>query len=128
MANITIASLLDRKEDIKKKVNSTKKLYIESLGGEITIKEPSRELCAESLEMLHLGDASRADAHMTYNCVVEPNLKDTQLQKEFGCVEPTEIVDLLFKAGEVAAISGQCLSMAGFGTGVKQLDKEIKKP
>jgi hypothetical protein len=127
MANITIASLLEKKEQIKKRSNSTKKLYIESLNGEITIKEPSRELCAESLEMSHNGDSARADAHMTYNCVVEPNLKDAQLQKEFGCAEPSEIVDIIFKAGEVAAISGHCLEMAGFATGVKVLDGEIKK-
>jgi hypothetical protein len=77
--------------------------------------------------MMRDGDSSRSDTHMTYNCVVEPNLKDEQLQKGFGCAEPTEIVDLLFKAGEITAISGHCLDMAGFGTGVKALDGEIKK-
>lgn len=128
MSNITIASLLEKKEQIKKKVNSTKKLYIESLEGEITVREPSRELCTESLGMSHGGEISRADAHIVYNCVVEPNLKDSNLQKEFGCAEPTDIVDILFKAGEVGGIAGQCMDMAGYGNGVRELDKEIKKP
>lgn len=128
MSKITIVSLLDKKDQIKNKNNSTKKLFIESLSGEITIKEPSRELCAESMQMLHEGSASRADAHIVYNCVVEPNLKDAQLQKEFGCVEPYDIVDTIFRAGEVVGISGECMAMAGYGNGVRELDKQIKKP
>lgn len=123
---LTIKDLLARKDQLKKKKQSTETLYIESLQGEITIQEPTRELCLESLEMAEGGDSNRADAYMAYNCIVEPNLKDKELQKEFGCVEPTEIVDILFKPGEIAAISGYCLQLAGYGNPVKKVEKEIK--
>lgn len=126
MANITIASLLDKKDALKNKKSSIEKVYIDSLEGEITIKEPSRDLCVESFEMAQLGESARADVHIVYNCVIEPNLKDEKLQKEFGCVEPTDIVDIIFKPGEIAAISSHCMEIAGYGRGLKKVDKEIK--
>lgn len=124
---ISITDLLARKDQLKKKKQATETLYIESLDANITIKEPSRQFCVEALEMVQDPTRSdKADAHVVYNCVAEPNLKDKELQREFGCVEPTDIVDILFKPGEVAAISGYCLQMAGYGKGLKKVDAELK--
>jgi len=98
--NITIKDLLAKKEQFKNKKQSTETLFIESLNANIIIKEPTREFCYEALEMAQ-ESPDKADLHNVYHCVVEPNLKDPELQKEFGCVEPTDIVDMIFKAGEV---------------------------
>ena len=70
--------------------------------------------------------AEKADAYNVYHCVGEPNLKDKELQKEFGCVEPTDIADMLFKPGEVASISGHCLQLAGYGNGLQKVSSDIK--
>lgn len=127
MKTLTIKELLARKEEIKNRnKKSTQYLYVESLGENIKIEQPSRELCNEALEMANDGEMAKSDTHIVYNCVVEPNLKDPQLQKEFGCVEPTDIVDALFKPGEVASISGHCMELAGYGKGVKKLDSDLK--
>lgn len=124
---ITIADLLANKDKLKKKTAAKAQLFIESLGGQITVQEPSRDLCTEVFEMAENPETrGMSDVHMAYNCVVEPNLKDSELQKAYGCVQPTDIVDELFKAGEVAAISTFCIGMAGYGTGLKKVDEEIK--
>lgn len=124
---MTVADLLARKDKLKKKEGSTQTIYIESLDAHIVIKEPSRAFCLEVLEMANDNTRSdKADAHVVYHCVQEPNLKDTGLQKEFGCVEPVDIVDMIFKPGEVTAISGHCLQLAGYGSGVKKVDADLK--
>lgn len=124
---LTIQELMAQKETLKKKKHRTETLYIESLDAEIVIQEPSRALALEAIEMASDDTRSdKADAHVVYNCVIEPNLKDASLQKEFGCVEPTDIVDMIFRPGEIAAISGHALQLSGYGKGVTKVDKELK--
>ncbi|NBI30908.1 phage tail assembly chaperone [Chengkuizengella marina] len=124
---LTLADLLTKKEQLKKKKKRTMALYIESLDAEIVIEEPSRAFAMEAIEMAQDQTRSdQADAHVVYNCVIEPNLKDKDLQKQFECVEPTDIVDIIFRSGEVSAISGHVLELAGYGQGVQKVDKELK--
>lgn len=123
---ITVKDLLARKEQLKTKKLATETLYIESLDGNIVIQEPTREIALEALTMTQGNNSDKADAYVVYNCVIEPNLKDEELRKELGCVEPYDIVDKVFKGGEVAQISGHCLALAGYGEGVKKVDKQLK--
>ncbi|QMV43743.1 phage tail assembly chaperone [Cohnella cholangitidis] len=123
---LTVAALLERKEQLTNRANVTAEIYIPSLDAEIVIQKPSRALCLEVLAMAQDDSKEdKADLHMAYNCIVEPNLKDPGLQKEFGCVEPYDIVEKLFETGEIGSISGHCLKLAGFSDGVK-LVKELK--
>lgn len=124
---ITVKDLLAKKEKLKNKGLEKTTLYIESLDANIIIKEPTRSFCVEAIEMAQdsvKGD--KADAHVVYHCVVEPNLKDPELQKAYGCVEPTDIVDIIFKPFEVSTISGYALQLAGYGNGTKKLDTDLK--
>lgn len=127
---VTVKSLLAKKEELKNKKKQTLTLYVESLGGEITVEEPSRALSMEAIGMSQDPvTADKADAHMVYNCVVEPNLRDPELQQEFGCVEPTDIVDMIFRAGDIVSISGYALELSGYSpdaTGVRKVDKDLK--
>jgi len=122
---LTIKDLLDRKEQLKGRKKRRVTLYVESLDGEIEIEEPSHALALEALEMAQ-SESDRADKHVVYHCVVEPNLKDPELQKAFGCAEPTDIVDMIFRPGEIAAISGHALQLAGYGQGVRKIDEVVK--
>jgi hypothetical protein len=125
--SMSIADLLAKKEQLKKKKQATDLLYIESLGGNIRVQEPTGPICNETFEMAQDPTRSdKSDAYMVYNCVIEPNLKDKDLQKEFGCVEPTDIVDMIFKPGETASISTHCIHMAGYSSGLKKVDAELK--
>lgn len=124
---LTIKDLLANKEQMKdKKKQRAQDLYIESLDAEITIQEPSRALALEALEMAQAGKSDEADIHLVYQCVTEPDLKNKELQKAFGCVEPTDIVSMIFRSGEISAISGFALQLAGYGQGVVKVDRELK--
>lgn len=127
MAKVTIASLMEQKDKLKNKKAKQQTLFIASLGGEIIIQEPDRSVALEAMAMTH--DEQKqdmADPYLVYHCVVEPNLKDATLQKEFGCTEPMDIVDMIFQPGEVASIGGFALKLAGYATGVRAVDQEIK--
>jgi len=124
---ITISDLIQKKESFMKKEKQTKYLFVKSLGGQVKIVEPDRELCVEGFEMANSGEVAKSDTHIVYNCVVEPNLMDAELQKELGCVEPTDIVDMLFKPGEITSISGHCMELAGYGgDGIRKIDDDLK--
>lgn len=117
---VTIKELIAQKESFDKRKNQTRELYVASLEGTVTIRKPSRELCLDALEMDKTGDQ-----YLVYNCIVEPNLKSEELQKEFGCVTPMEIIEKIFEPGEVASIAKACVELAGYGDSVKVVD-EIK--
>lgn len=122
---ISIAELLQRKDQLKKKSNKTANLYIDSLDSEIVIKAPDRQLAFELISKAQAGDQT-ADAFAVLQCVIEPNLKDSSLQEGLGVLSPLDVVDALFSPGEVAAISSHILKLSGFGNGVKQVDEEVK--
>lgn len=70
--------------------------------------------------------AKNADAYMVYSMVKEPNLKDKDLQKAYGCVEPTDIVEKIFTFGEVGYIVNKGFESAGFDKGSVSVVEEIK--
>lgn len=122
---ISIAELLKRKDEIKKSHNKTANLYINSLDSEIVIKAPDRKLAFELIAKAQAGDDT-ADAYAILQCVIDPNLKDSSLQEGLGVLSPLDVVDELFNAGEIAAISGHILQLSGFGSGVQKVDDELK--
>lgn len=121
---ITLKDLIARKEQMleAKKTPKRKNLFVKSLNGTIVIEEPSRSLVTEAQEM----ENGKNDVYMVYQSVVEPNLKDSSLQQEFGCVEPLDIVDILFSAGEVMAISKACLELAGYSEDSVKAVEDLK--
>jgi hypothetical protein len=123
---LTVTDLIKEKEKYKIKEDVKEELYLSRLDASITIQKPERSLCMESFEMVNdSNQAGKADAFMVYNIVVEPNLKDPQLQKEFGCVEPIDIVEKVFEMGEISQIAKAGLELAGYSDGVSKV-KDIK--
>ena len=112
---ITLQELIRRKEQMleSKKQPKTATLYIKSLDGTITIESPTAALARDAQEM------DNGDAYMVYSCVTEPCLKSKELQTEFGCVDPMEIVDRIFEPGEIPQIAMECLKLAGYVDGVR---------
>lgn len=125
---ITLNDLIQQKETYQVKNDVKEDIVIERNGEEfvITIKKPNRALCLECIGMAqNENQQEKADIHMVYNIVVEPNLKDTNLHKTYGCVEPTDIVEKIFEPGEIAQISGYGMELAGYGNQIKAV-KDIK--
>ena len=112
---ITLQELIRRKEQMleSKKQPKTATLYIKSLDGTITVESPTAALARDAQEM------DNGDAYMVYSCVTEPCLKSKELQTEFGCVDPMEIVDKIFEPGEIPQIAMECLKLAGYVDGVR---------
>ena len=114
---LTLAELMRRKEQMlaSKKNKRTQDLYVKSLDATITIEEPDGALCRDANDM----EAGEGDKYMCYECIVEPNLKDKELQESFGCKEPMDIVEMIFKAGEIPQIAIECMKLAGYMGGVE---------
>lgn len=119
---ITLENLLALAEERKalNKVTVEKTLYVQSLNGHIKIKKPDEDLVDEVLEF---ENGREGDKYMVYSIVTSPNLRDEQLQKAYGCVEPYDIVDKLFEMGEINKISQEAMKMVGFGDSVKAIKK-----
>nr|DAT74908.1 MAG TPA: tail assembly chaperone protein [Caudoviricetes sp.] len=113
---LTLAELMKRKEQMlhAKKKKETQDLYIKSIDATITIEEPDAALCRDANDM----EAGEGDKYMCYECIKEPNLKDRELQEAFGCTTPMDIVELIFKAGEIPQIAIECMKLAGYVGGV----------
>lgn len=112
---VSINELIAKREEIKSR--KCQKLTINTSIGEVVARKPSNSLMAEAL-----GLDGNNDEYVVYNCLVEPNLKDKDLQKAYECAEPMDIVGKLFEFGEIKAISDVLIKSVGVG---KKLDHAI---
>lgn len=55
--------------------------------------------------------------------VVEPDLRNEDLQKHFDCATPKELAKILFQGGDMQKVSDLITELSGFG---KDTDKKIK--
>ena len=116
---VSIKDLIDRKEQI---ATRKKRLFdIETSAGMITVKQPTRLLAME------IADMEDGDAYVILECTVEPNLKDKSLQDAYGCLEPTDIANKIFDAGEVNAIARKIMECAGYRKDVTAVVHETVK-
>ena len=118
---INVQDLIKNKEKIQTRKNKLYDLEIPDFGT-VTIKQPTMDLIMEAQNM-----ESNSDQYIIYETFVSPNLKDKELQKEFECTEPTDIVNKIFKIGEIAYIGRAIMECAGFNRYVKyKLHEELK--
>ena len=118
---VSIQDLIQNKESIQERKNKLYDIEIPNFGV-VTVKQPTMGLIAEATSM-----DKDSDQYLIYESFVEPNLKDSTLLKEYACTEPTDIVNKIFKSGEVAFISKAIMSCAGYGKDLKfKLHDELK--
>lgn len=108
---ITLEELIAKKEQrlAAKKQKNREDFYVESLDGVVTLEEPSQAILRDSANM---GDDG--DVYVVYQCCVNPYLKSSELAEAYGVAEPPEIVEFLFKPGEISMLAKKCLEMAGY--------------
>lgn len=121
---LTLTDLMKNKEKYQVIDEATEEVVIERLNATITLKQPERSLCLDTIDLAN-SEKGKADPFMVYSCCIEPNLKDKELQQAYGCKEPVEIVEKIFKPGEIVQLSEMCLNLAGYGVGVKRV-KDLK--
>lgn len=119
---VTVADLIARREEIK---NKRKDRYdIETSIGTIIVKQPTLRMIDDILKGQ---DNRQNDIELIFETVIEPNLKDKDLQQAYGCTIPSDIVPMLFKPGEVSALARAIMRLAGFGTSFEtKIHEEIK--
>jgi len=108
---LTLTDLIEKKEQYQVKTGAKKDLYLDQLDATVTIIQPDRSTVLDSFE-------SESDEYMVYNIVIDPNLKDAELQKAYGCAEPMDIVTKIFDPGTVVGIAKAGLKLAGFESNV----------
>lgn len=119
---VSVADLIAKREEIAAK---KKNLFaLETSIGDIVIKIPSSKIIADVWDMRSNVEGNQL---LILDCVVQPNLKDKELQNAYGCVEPIDIVPALFNSGEITRIAAVILDKAGFNENIKaKLYKEVK--
>lgn len=115
---LSVTDLLKEKEKYQVKDDVTETVIVERLGVEVVLRKPEKSLCVDTMKMARdENNDTDADVYMVYNTMVEPNLKDAELQKEYGCTLPTDIVAKIFDPGEIEQLSGMALELAGYKKG-----------
>lgn len=116
---LTLAELIRRKEQVldEKRRNAVKELYIPSLDASIVISAPSGSMARDALSM----PAGEGDIYLCYQCIKEPNVKAPELAEEFGCAQPMDVIEKIFLPGEIPQISTECIQLAGYNNGVKEI-------
>ena len=112
---LSLTDLIKEKEKYQVKSGVKKDLYLDQLDATITILQPERSVVMDAIE-------SQSDEYMVYDIVVEPNLKDVELQKAYGCVEPIDIVSKIFNPGTIKGIAQAGLKLAGYDSNVKAVE------
>lgn len=123
---LTMDDLIKQKESLIRKKGVKKKMdiYLEQLESVVTIEEPDSSLVTESID---IGSDEKQDSNgddfLVYNVMIEPNLKDAELQKIYECKEPVDIVNSIFSPGTVSAIAVEAMKMAGYMDGITPVAK-----
>lgn len=116
---LTLAELIRRKEQVldSKRRQATKELFIPSLNATITVEAPTAAIARDANSM----PDGEGDIYMCYQCIKEPNLKAPELTAEYECIQPMDIIEKIFLPGEIPQISVECMRLAGYGNGVKEI-------
>lgn len=115
---LTLKELIAKKEQVLNGKKKTRNLYIKSLNAVITIEKPSIETIMDSFK---IEDGVESDKYLVYNCIIEPNLKDKELQQVYGCIEPIDILKI-FDDGEISSIAKECMNLGGYTESVSVVD------
>lgn len=117
---VTLESLIKRKMELKEKPNmkASGTVFIPSLGGEIDYEISKNDVLDFKNTESGEEEAQIAVNTLIYTMVKSPDLSDKELQKELGCLEPTDIVPLMFTEGEQIDLMNLALEKTGFRAGV----------
>lgn len=122
---LTIAQLIKDKEKLTNKKEETIELYLSGMDTTVVVKEIDDSLALEALEMGKDGGYTQ-DEYALYNIMIEPNLKDKELQDAYDVKEPMDIVRKIFDLTTTSGIVKEAMKISGFDNEVTVVDK-VKK-
>jgi len=129
---ITIESLIQRAEQRKNDKIKFKEVYNKLLDGNLVLKRIPLTQVVDLLdkldgESIKLKDCIELYKELIYRCC--PILQNKELQDEFGCAEPYDIVTEVFEdnVGEINTVAEQVLDMYGMADEHKPIIVEVEK-
>lgn len=118
---VTLESLIKKKMELKSERKYKGDLYIPSLEGDIEI-EVFKSDVVDFLDVTNNTkdekEAEKAGHNLIYTIVKSPDLTNKELQKEYECEEPTDIVKHIFTDGEMLDIVDYAINGVGMRRGV----------
>lgn len=124
---LSLAELIKEKAKYKLgEETKTADLNVERLDAVVTIEIPDTQLCMDALSAKDDDTGAKSDDYLVYTIMQEPNLKDKELQKAYECVDPTDILGMIFTRGEIADIASFALDAAGFKRGTVKAVETLK--
>ena len=119
-ATLSAKDLIAKKGLIEKK--KTKNINLEVSGlGLMTFRTPSTEDLMDANEY-----SGRSQDYLIFNCSVEPNLRNKELQDAFEAEEPVDIVNKVFLPGEISELAERLTESAGFNDKAVKLVDDLK--
>lgn len=113
---LTLENLLENKGLIETQTGiKTTNLEIKRLGGEITIQSMKPQKLEEILKEVNSGKSLfEINKKVIYMSIIDPNLKDNNLLKEYGCKgNPYDIVEKIFSPTEIGIIADKIAVLNG---------------
>lgn len=107
----------------------------EVLGEPVTIKvkalsgDQYMDITTRLVDKKGNADFSRAydvNALLVVEGLIEPSLKDKDLQKHFGAATPKELAKILFPGGELSDVAGEITRLSGFTQNDDETEEELK--
>ncbi len=114
--------LIERKVMIQSRFGKEHLVEVEALGT-LRFRTPTYF----DIEDARVYDNGKSEDEMLiFGTLLEPNLKDVELQQEFGATRPEEIVRALFLPGEIAQIAHKLVGFAGYDQTKVRVVEELK--
>lgn len=122
---LTLADLIAKKAEKEAQKNRTEDVYVESLGGSITIHRPANKIIYQAIDMDNSGieDKLYANAYLIYHSV--KSFQEKELHEAYGVKEPVEVVFQLLEPIEIKEVAEKIMEISGFAK-VEQVEKNSK--
>lgn len=112
---LTFDDLIRRKTQREEERNQTKEIEAPSMGGTLVFSKPDEDEILNIMDKLgdnrKLQDVAKAYRELIYNCC--NMLHDDNLQKEYGVVDPYDIVDKIFTKQDILKIGNELTAFSG---------------
>ena len=118
-SRLTAKALLEKRGLIEQKKNRVIEIEVDELG-------LFRFRVPDKIDIADCNEHDDSDAVLVYQCCLEPNLKDKELQDGFGCSFPIDIVNKLMLPGEVALLATELTKAAGYDSELIKVIDNIK--
>lgn len=122
---LTLSALIAKKAEKEAARNRFEDMYIESLGGSITVTAPSRSIFYKAIDMTEDTVESQVYSNMflVYNAV--SLFRNQELLDAYEVIDNVDIVDRLLTIAEIKEVANKVMELGGFSK-PEEVQEEVK--